>query len=161
MSDVLRVIVKDSEGEKAKNSLAVVSINKDNFRYSVLRYCRIRDFPEFRIDIELINKHRPPYLKLNWLSGKYTVYIPGSKITQYSHSVETFLENPPEIFKDAHKEIGVFQLPDGTTAHLIKRTKDLTLEEAEISIGELKYLKNAKKIELLNMARTLLGTNQD
>ena len=160
MSDVLRVIVKDSEGEKAKNSLAVVSINKDNFRYSVLCYYHVRDFPEFKLEIELINRQRHPTLKLNWLSSKYVVYIPRSKITPYSRAIEIFLENPPQIFKDAHKEIGAFQLHDGMTAYLIKRTKDLTLEEAEISIAALKYLKKDTKKQLLNEARTLLGTNQ-
>ena len=157
MSDILRVIVQDSEGEEETDSLAVVSINKDNFRYSVLRYKLVRDFPDFNLAIELINSRRAPHLKLNWLSSKYVIYIPRPRSKAYFRAVEKLLEDPPNIFADAHKEIGIFPLPDGTTAHLLKRVRDLTLKEAEISIEALKYLEKEKKEELLDLACKLPG----
>jgi len=110
MSDIIRVIAQDSEGEKGINSLAVVSINKDNFRYSILRFYHVRDFPGLKLSIELISSRTQDPFKLNWLSNKYVVYIP--RLVKrghnwYARSIETFLDNPPEIFKAAHQEIGL------------------------------------------------------
>ena len=164
MSDLLRLIVADSEGGKEINSLVIVSNYQEGMKYSALRYYLTRDFPKFKMKIDPVQvKHKLGPPTLNWLSSKYLVYIPGlgRGHNSYIRAVEKFLEQSPEIFKDAHEEIGVFQLPDGTTAHLIKRTRDLTLEEAEISIGALKYLKKDIKKQLLNRARTLLVPIKD
>ncbi len=85
----------------------------------------------------------------------YPEYPPGRPKSRpnssYIRISNDFLNAPPAAFDAAHQTVARLRLPNGRTAKLIKRTRPLTVEEAEATFAalDLPEINNSQKNEIL------------
>ena len=150
MVDILKRVIEDKAGKNSNDKLVVVPNNPDNFNYSAFKYYLAQEFPGTELTALEIRRYDRSY-SINWLTGRYVVYIPGSGRHRYSQAVSSFLEKPLAWFQESHRELGSFSLPDGSKAKLIKRTRPPTVEEVKTAIDMLE-IPNSEKTSLLKRA---------
>ena len=144
IQDILRTIVEDAESISGPCELLVVK-HGDAFYASCFRYYLTRDWPEASLTIE----HQGfqyllrPYQMRALLTGKYLLYVtPAIAREGYVAKTTKFLTSPPDEFAATHDTMARFELPNGATAVLIRRTAPLTLKEAKASIKALGLLES-------------------
>jgi hypothetical protein len=138
VSDILRAIHDDAECQERECDLVIVPDTK-SFNWHIFRSYLSFDFPESRMKIR--SAYNPGIganpLDASWLLSDYAVTVPEWPSRGYQGAVAQVLQAPPSAFDNAHREVASFALPGGQTARLIKRTKPLTVQEAEAVIAAL------------------------
>jgi tetratricopeptide (TPR) repeat protein len=134
--DILQTILNDPECHEHTCDLTIVSKN-ENFNSSVFDFFRIRDFAQPTLKVRDLTAWRSVDWTMNWLLSDYVVYIPQWSSDSYAEAVTRLLESPPDLFDDSHQQMAFYSLPGGQTATLVKRTRPLTVQEAEAVIAAL------------------------
>jgi tetratricopeptide (TPR) repeat protein len=137
ITDVIETVLNDPGCEKGACDL-LISSPDDNFFQPAFLYYRTKDFPESPLSVLSVGGNAfglNPFSFSALLRSQYIVYqdIEIKKVASnfYLDAAVRLFRSPPYTFEDAHREMAVFNLPDGSKAHLLKRIKPLTLQEAE------------------------------
>ena len=162
ISKLLQTILDEPECQQKKCTLVVVTGHANLFNHSVLHYYRVRDFPEARLTIRPIQGSRTLSKNstkifyqptLGWITSDYLVYIPQFKNWySYADAVVKVIKNETHMHPQIFKEIEKFKMPNGWTAHLVRRIKSLNFNDMHALITKLDVPEHMKE-ELLGIAR--------
>ena len=154
---ILRAVLEDPACERSECTLVVAANWRDAFSYSHLRYQLAQDFPGADMSIQRVVDYRP---SIEWLTGEYVVYLRGWTGDPYQNAITSVLEAPPTRYRDLFEEAGLYPLPNGTTARLVRRTGAITPDDARTLVGLLDVppeLANELAAQVAALAEQRLG----
>lgn len=158
--EILDSILKDRRCVK-DNRCKLMMLQVGEFKAPLFQYHQIRAWKRLRVPVNsqghLGMGHR--FQLQSFLKSEYMLFPRLSRQEgsdrNYLVAGSRFLQCPPLSFAAAHETVGLFELPDGKTAELIRRTRSLSLQEAEDSIAALELAdvyKQGKDVLLRRLA---------
>lgn len=118
----------------------LVLSSQSAFTYAAFNYHVAKDlfhFPAVFLDVGGVTYHVQPFPFDLLFHSRFILYVQEESIflnrrpkTTYLWHALDVVQNPPESFAASYTEMAVFQLPRNKEAHLLKRVRPLTLQEA-------------------------------
>lgn len=150
-TEMLQTVLEDPECQMRECTLVIVANWRDYFSYSHLRYGLAQDFPNARLEVDRVVGHQPSRA---WLAADYIVYLRQWNGDSYQDAVIEILESPPERYRGLFQKVKDFPLPNGYTARLVKRTRAISADDAEVLV-ELLDVPQSVKEQLRRERRSL------
>ena len=133
LSDIAATLLRDPKCYQSRCRVLFVSEN-ENFNNAMLRYYVHQDFPANRHRVATYRATPLPYnrgIQRDWMLMDYVVYIPEWSAHNVGRALTQFFERPPNEFRGIFEPVESYALPSGWTARLMRRTQEVSAEQAE------------------------------